>query len=65
MCDVGADGRALFSLQLPGADWVLLLLLSSFLGAQSCPILCDPMNCSTLGFPVLHHLLQFAQIHVH
>ena len=30
MCDVGADGRALFSLQLPGTDWVLLLLLSSF-----------------------------------
>ena len=22
--------------------------------AQSCPTLCDPMNCSTPGFPVLH-----------
>ena len=33
--------------------------------AQSCPILCDPMDCSTPGFPVLHHLLEFAQIHVH
>ena len=22
--------------------------------AQSCPILCDPMDCSTPGFPVLH-----------
>ena len=25
--------------------------------AQSCPILCDPMNCSTPGLPV-HHQLQ-------
>ena len=24
--------------------------------AQSCPILCDPMDCSTVGFSVLHHL---------
>ena len=24
--------------------------------AQSCPTLCDPMNCSMLGFPVLAHL---------
>ena len=23
---------------------------------QSCPTLCDPMDCSTPGFPVLHHL---------
>ena len=23
--------------------------------AQSCPTLCDPMNCSTPGFPVHHH----------
>ena len=24
--------------------------------ARSCPTLCYPMNCSTPGFPVLHHL---------
>ena len=29
--------------------------------AQSCPTLCDPMDCSTPGFPVLHHLLEFAK----
>ena len=23
--------------------------------AKSCPTLCDPMNCSTQGLPVLHH----------
>ena len=26
---------------------------------------CDPMDCSTPGFPVLHCLLEFAQTHVH
>ena len=30
-----------------------------------CRILCDPMGCSTPGFPVLHHLPEFAQTHVH
>ena len=33
--------------------------------AQSCPTLCDPMNCSMPGFPVHHQLLEFTQTHVH
>ena len=33
--------------------------------AQSCPTLCYPMNCNTPGFPVLHHLPELAQTHVH
>ena len=33
--------------------------------AQSCPTLCDPMNCSTPGLPVHHQLPEFTQIHVH
>ena len=32
--------------------------------AQSCLNLCDPMDCSTPGFPVHHQLLKLAQIHV-
>ena len=32
---------------------------------QSCPTLCDPTDCSTPGFPVLHHLPELAQTHVH
>ena len=32
---------------------------------QSCPTLCDPMNCSTPDFPVHHHLPEFTQTHVH
>ena len=27
--------------------------------------LCDPRNCSPPGFPVFHHLPEFAQTHVH
>ena len=32
---------------------------------QSCPTLCDPMDCSTPGFPVHHQLLEFTQTHFH
>ena len=32
---------------------------------QSCPALCNPMNCSTTGLLVLHYLPEFAQTHVH
>ena len=33
--------------------------------AQSCPTLCNPMDCSTPGVPVHHQLLELAQIPVH
>ena len=32
---------------------------------QSCPTLCDPMDCSTPGFCVHHQLPELAQTHVH
>ena len=32
---------------------------------QSCPALCNLMNCTTPGSPALHYLLEFAQTHVH
>ena len=31
--------------------------------AKSCPTLCDPMDCSTPGFPVLHYLPEPAETH--
>jgi len=34
-------------------------------GTQSCLTLCDPMDCSTPGFPVHHQLPEITQIHVH
>ena len=33
--------------------------------AQSCLTLCDNMDCSPPGIPVLHHQLELAQTHVH
>ena len=33
--------------------------------SQSCLTLCDPMDCSTPGFPVQHQLVDLAQTHVH
>ena len=33
--------------------------------AQWCPTLCNPIDCSTPGFPVHHQLPELAQTHVH
>ena len=33
--------------------------------AQSCPTLCNPMDCSTSGLPVHHQLPEPTQTHVH
>ena len=33
--------------------------------AKSCLTLCNPMDCSMPGFPVLHYLLEFAQTYFH
>ena len=45
-------------------QWVLTSGFCYRLVTQSYPILCDPMDRSTPGFPVLQHLLEFAQTHV-
>ena len=34
-------------------------------GAKSCPTFCNTMDCSLPGFPILHHLLEFTETHVH
>ena len=41
----------------------MLYTISSI--AQSCPTLCNPMDCSTPGLLVHHQLLEFTQSHVH
>ena len=33
--------------------------------AQSCPTLCDPMNCSKPGLPIQNQLPEITQTHVH
>ena len=42
-------------------------LLHTFSSVQSlsCPTLCNPMDCSTPGFPVHHQLPELTQTHVH
>ena len=42
---------------------ILVVQFSSV--AQSCPTLCNPMDCSTPGFLVHHWLLELAQTHDH
>ena len=46
-------------------DFHALLIHSCCSVSQLCPTLCDPMDCSTPGLSVPHHLLKFAQVHVH
>ena len=55
-----ADSLPLSYLGSPGAKTTLFSSV-----AQSCPTLCNPMNCSTPGLPVHHQLLEFTQTHVH
>ena len=43
--------------------WLKQLQFSSV--AQSCPTLCDPMNRSTPGLPVHHHLPEFTRTRIH
>ena len=40
------------------------MLKRLIISVQSCLTLCDPIDCSTPDFPVLHHLLELAQTHV-
>ena len=51
---------------MPSRNWVALFFSQSVSSvAELCPILCDTMDCSTPGFPIHHHLPEFAQTHVH
>ena len=43
----------------------LALLLLSLFSHSVVSNFCHPMDCSTPGFPVLHHPHEFAQNHVH
>ena len=45
--------------------WVKNISVQFSSVAQSCPTLCNPMNCSIPGLPVHHQLLEFTQTHIH
>ena len=42
-----------------------VIICCCFSVTKSCPTLCNPMDCSMPGFPVLYYLPDFALIHVH
>ena len=48
-------------------SWIYRLLPSFQFSsvAQLCPTFCDPIDCSTPGFPVHHQFPELAQTHVH
>ena len=60
---VSSSSTCLLSILLKYENERLKLQFSSV--AQSCPTLCDPMDCSRPGFPVLHQLPELTQTHVH
>ena len=54
-------GTSLLSPTTWSPDFTFLLLVV----VQSCPTLCDPMDCSTPGLPLLPYFPEFMQTHVH
>ena len=52
-------------LQMTVTFWAISCCCCCCSVAKSYSILCGPINCSTPGFPVLHHLLELAQTHVY
>ena len=68
MHKVRFDKELFPSATLPNPSNVIFMYFSSVQFSsvtQSCPTLCDLMNCSTPGLPVHHQLPEFTQIHVH
>ena len=51
-----------FTTEPPGKP---IFLFINSVQSLSCQTLCDPMDCSTLGLPVHHQLLELTQTHVH
>ena len=51
--------------ELPSLGYFCLPSVQFSSVTQSCLTLCDPMNRSTPGLPVHHHLPEFTQTHVH
>ena len=49
----------------PASSLPPITFLSFSSVTQSCPTLCDPMDCSVPGFSAHHQLLEFAQTQIH
>ena len=71
-CAKGEKPRLSFCLKIISGNRFITPLIPWYVSlgcccpvAKSCLTFCDPMDCSTPGFPVLHYLSEFAQTHVH
>ena len=60
-----ADSWPLSHQRSPVGLAIIMLRFQLSSVTQSCATLCDPMDCSTPGFPVHHQLPELAQTHVH
>ena len=70
LCDLFMNFVALIFVFCPGFILNLFLISTGYSVqfssvTQSCPTLCNPMNCSMPGLPVHHQLLKFTQTHTH
>ena len=54
----------MLNIEIFTTSYIFVSSVQFSLVAQSCPTLCDPMNRSTPGLPVHHHLPEFTQTHV-
>ena len=60
----GAGNTAERKIETPACMELIFPWESQFSSvAQSCLTLCDPLDCSTPGFPVHHQLPELAQTH--
>ena len=67
---IGAIGAYMLRRVPEKFKWVatvptLIANILSYSVTKSCPPLCDLMDCSTPGCPVLHYVPKFTQIYVH
>ena len=61
ICSHGVPCKYAFSTDVPTLCICSVLAVLCCSVTQSCPTLCNPTDCGKPGFPVLHHLLEFAQ----
>ena len=67
LCEHGGGGSSINNSGTTGWDCVEVNeeCSSGWFSSVAQSTLCDPMDCSTPGLPILHQLLEFTQTHVH
>ena len=68
-CDPGIESNHSCGVKIEMTEFMTRFLSEKLVQfsslAQSCPTVCDPMDCSTPGLTVHHQLPEFTQTHVH